>query len=64
MQKNECLHVMHETVEKYNDTYMVTKVCIMCYHIEGYGFLNKEHEIRTLEKMLENSKENDTLENL
>jgi hypothetical protein len=49
-QHDQCEHIMHEKVEEnHNGGYWVYKVCMVCYYSEGYGFLNKEHEIRSLE---------------
>ena len=34
---------------------MIMKICKDCLSTEGYGFLNKDHEVNYLNKLVENT---------
>jgi hypothetical protein len=51
--ETECEHVWIEnTIPGFNDEgYMILRFCHLCKDAQGYGFMNKEHEIRYLESL-------------
>ena len=49
----ECEHVwLSKEVPTPNGGYMILRFCHNCREAEGFGFLNKEHEIAYLESLL------------
>jgi hypothetical protein len=51
--ETECEHSWIEnTIPGFNNEgYMVLRFCHLCMDAQGYGFLNKEHEIGYLESI-------------
>ena len=51
----ECTHSWIEktTPQSPDGGYMIVKICKNCLSTEGYGFLNKNHELNYLNKLMD-----------
>lgn len=58
----DCQHEWIEnTVPGDNGGYMIMKFCPKCMDINGYGFINKDHELQYLNTLLNSEASDDYL---